>query len=99
MFQSLRRTLKLPVGISLLVTMIGCVGLIVLTSLWFQYEKDKLVELRQENAKLQAQVKALNDWQITTNKVEGVRFLTFPKGTKLSIRQTRSGNPAVLLED
>ncbi|MCG8530504.1 MAG: hypothetical protein MI749_07565, partial [Desulfovibrionales bacterium] len=91
MFQSLRRTLKLPIGISLLVTIIGCVGLISLTSLWFQYEKNRLAELRQMNFKLQAQVDVLSDWQITTNKVDGVRFLTFPKGMKLSIRQTRSG--------
>lgn len=99
LFQSLRRTLKLPIGISILVTVLGCMVVISLTSLWFHFEKNKLVELREMNANLQVKVDNLEGWQITTNKVQGIRFLTFPKGTKLYIRQTREGHPALILED
>ena len=105
MFQELRRTLILPVGITVLVTLLGCAATIGMTSLWINYEKGKVAEQLETNRsleiagrKMQEKVNNLWAWQITPHTARGVRFLKFPKGTGISIAQTNDGSPAVVLE-
>lgn len=85
---------------------LGCAATIGMTSLWFRYEKGKVAEQLEVNRsleiagrKMQEKVNNLWAWKITPHTAQGVRFLRFPKGIKLAIRQTNDGHPAVVLEN
>ncbi|KAF1073932.1 hypothetical protein [Halodesulfovibrio sp. MK-HDV] len=96
-FHQMKTQLKLPVIISMTLTILICGIIIAGTSTWFHLEKKKLVILRQTNNELTLNNQQLDKWGISTLSYEGNHYVIFPKGTKLQERTTKDGSMALLI--
>ena len=94
-FQQMKRQLKLPIIISMALTILICGIIIAGTSAWFHLEKKELVSLRQTNKELILNNQQLEQWGISTLSYEGSRYVIFPKGSKLQERTTKDGSIAL----
>ncbi len=109
LIESLKTTSRIPLLVSIALTILVCLTIIGGTMIWEKWEVKKLQAITQSlkesqlaSIKLtekQKKVKILMDWGIYPHVQGRQKYLIFPKGMKIQTTMTKHGDAALYIVD